>query len=122
MNNQPHWAMSSARDRAEAATQLLAFLAGEYTQGLIADGRGSTPSFKKLQTIDRYLSPPPEGMKVLVDTIPYAVPMPFNRRFQQWLEALEKAMVPTFEGQQSVADGLKEATRLADLVLAAPPA
>lgn len=117
MNNQPHWVMSSAKDREDAATQLVAFLGGEFSQGLIADGRGSTPSFKKLQTIDRYLSPPPDNMKVLVDTIPYAVAMPFNARFQQWIDAITAAMEPAFNGQQSVPDAVKEATRLGDLAL-----
>jgi multiple sugar transport system substrate-binding protein len=118
MNNQPHWVMSSAKDREDGATQLVAFLAGEYTQGLIADTRGSTPSFKKLQSTDRYLSPQPENMKVLVDTIPYAVPMPFNARFQQWIDAITAAVEPAFAGTQTVGDAAKEATRLGDVALA----
>ena len=118
MSNQPHWVTTSAKDREEAATQLVAFLAGEYTQGLIADIRGSTPCFKKLQNTDRYLSPPPENMKVPLDTIPYAVPMPFNARFQQWIDAITMAADPAFTGVQTVGDAAKEATRLGDLALA----
>jgi ABC-type glycerol-3-phosphate transport system substrate-binding protein len=118
MNNQPHWVMSAAKDREEAATQLVAFLAGEHTQGLIADLRGSTPCFKRLQSSDRYLSPPPDNMKVPVDTIAYAVPMPFNPRFQQWLDAITAAVDPAFTGEQTVGDAAKEATRLGDNALA----
>ena len=36
-------------DRPEEATQLLLFLSGEYTQGLITDLQGTTPVPKKLQ-------------------------------------------------------------------------
>lgn len=120
VSDQPHWVMSSAKDRPEEATQLLLFLSGEFTQGLIADLRGTTPVTKKLQTADRYLSPPPNTMRVLVDALAYAEPMPSHRRFTDWFDTIQKAMDPAFNGEQQVPDALKEATRLADHVLAAP--
>jgi multiple sugar transport system substrate-binding protein len=120
ISDQPHWAMSSAKDRPEEATQLLLFLSGEYTQGLIADLRGTTPVLKKLQASDRYLSPPPATMKLLVDAFAYAKPMPFHAKFTPWYDAIQGAMDPAFNGQQQVPDGMKEATRLGDQALAAP--
>ncbi|HEX2195176.1 MAG TPA: sugar ABC transporter substrate-binding protein [Candidatus Limnocylindria bacterium] len=122
VSDQPHWAMSSAKDRPEEATQLLLFLSGEYTQGLITDLRGTTPVLKKLQTSDRYLSPPPATMKLLVDAFAYTKPMPFHAKFTPWFDAITEAMNPAFNGQQQVPDALKEATRLADQVLAEPMA
>ena len=121
MSNQPHWVLNGAQPRLEAATQLVAFLAGDYTQGLISDGRGSTPVYKKLQADARYQSPPPASMRTVTDTIAYATDMRFHRRFQDWFDTLTKAMDPAFNGQQSVADGMREATRLGDQLLAAPP-
>jgi ABC-type glycerol-3-phosphate transport system substrate-binding protein len=95
-------------------------ISGEYTQGLIADLRGTTPVLKKLQSSERYLSPPPATMKLLVDAFAYARPMPFHARFTPWFDAIQGAMDPAFNGQQQVPDGMKEATRLGDQALAAP--
>ena len=60
----------------------------------------------------------PDNMKVPIDTISYAVPMPFNVHFQQWIDGITAAIDPAFAGTQSVADAAKEATRLGDLALA----
>jgi ABC-type glycerol-3-phosphate transport system substrate-binding protein len=114
----PHWVTSSSAGRETQAVQLLAFLAGEYTQGLVADKRGHTPVLKTLQTSSRYLVTPPTTMKVVSETIPYLTDQRFNPRYTEWRAAVTTAMAPAMAGARNVADSLREATRLGDLALA----
>ena len=118
MAAQPHWVTSKSAGKEEQAVQLLAFLAGEYTQGLVADKRGHTPVLKKLQASPRYLVTPPSTMKVVSETIPYLTDQRIHPRYTEWRAAVTMAMAPAIAGTRSVPDSLREATRLGDVALA----
>ena len=104
MSAQAHWVTTTAVGKEDEAVQFLAFLAGEYTQGLVADKRGHTPVLKKLQASARYLVSPPTTMKVIVETIPYLTDQRIHPRYNDWRAAVTMAMAPAMAGTRNVAD------------------
>jgi multiple sugar transport system substrate-binding protein len=117
MADQPHWVTFTAKDKLEEATRFVTFMAGEYTQELIADLRGATPTYKRVQTGARYLAPPPASMKVIAESLPYAVDRKTHARYGDWEAAVRKGLDAGFAGSQNAADAAREATRLGDAVL-----
>jgi multiple sugar transport system substrate-binding protein len=119
MADQPHWVTFTAKEKVEEATRFVAFMAGEYTQELIADLRGATPAYKKVQTGARYLAAPPASMKVISESLAYAVDRKTHARYGDWETAVRKGLDAGFAGTQNATDAAREATRLGDAVLTA---
>ncbi|MDQ3654514.1 MAG: hypothetical protein M3457_05495, partial [Chloroflexota bacterium] len=116
-NDQPHLVNAEAKDL-EGATQLAVFMAGEFVQGLIAEGRGSTPVLRDLQQDERYLAPPPPNMEQIGKNLEIAEALPTTWNFLEWLRAVESATDLAFIGEASAEEAFESAIAAGDAVLA----
>ena len=103
----------------ETSIQLMAFIAGEYFQGLVADGRGAIPMFRKVINSDRYLGfqpGMPRSMNIIRDNFlsPDAYGLHFFDGWAQWWNILHDETGPAITGEVPAREALENARAACD--------
>ena len=107
----------------EASVTLTAFIAGEYFQGLVADGRGAIPMFRSVIESDRYLGFQPglpRSMNIIKDNFlsPDGYGLHFFSGWAQWWNILHDEATPAIVGEIPAREALLNAQAACDKHLA----
>ena len=103
----------------EASVTLTAFIAGEYFQGLVADGRGAIPMFRSVIESDRYLGFQPglpRSMDIIKDNFlsPDGYGLHFFSGWAQWWNILHDETQPALVGEMPAREALLNAQAACD--------
>ena len=107
----------------EASVILTSFIAGEYFQGLVADGRGAIPMHRSAINSDRYLGfqpGMPRSMELIRDHFlsPDAYGLMFFSGWAQWWNILHDETQPAIVGEIPAREALLNAQAACDKHLA----
>ena len=107
----------------EASVILTSFIAGEYFQGLVADGRGAIPMFRAVIESDRYLGFQPglpRSMNIIKDNFlsPDGYGLHFFSGWAQWWNILHDETQPALVGELPAREALLNAQAECDKHLA----
>ncbi len=107
----------------EASVILTSFIAGEYFQGLVADGRGAIPMHRAVINSDRYLGfqpGMPRSMNLIRDHFlsPDAYGLMFFSGWAQWWNILHDETQPAIVGEIPAREALLNAQAACDKHLA----
>lgn len=107
----------------EASVILTSFIAGEYFQGLVADGRGAIPMFRSVIESDRYLGFQPglpRSMNIIKDNFlsPDGYGLHFFSGWAQWWNILHDETQPALVGELPAREALLNAQAECDKHLA----
>lgn len=107
----------------EASVILTSFIAGEYFQGLVADGRGAIPMNRAAINSDRYLGfqpGMPRSMELIRDNFlsPHAYGLMFFSGWAQWWNILRDETQPALVGEIPAREALLNAQAACDKHLA----
>ena len=107
----------------EASVILTSFIAGEYFQGLVADGRGAIPMHRAAINSDRYLGfqpGMPRSMELIRDHFlsPDAYGLMFFSGWAQWWNILHDEATPAITGEIPAREALLNAQAACDKHLA----
>ncbi len=124
-NELGHFITSQAEEHGtvETSMELIAFIGGEYFQGLVADGRGAIPMFRSVINSDRYLGfqpGMPRSMNIIRDNFlsPDAYGLHFFDGWAQWWNILHDETQPAIIGETPPAEALENARAACDKHLA----
>ena len=120
-NELGHFISHRAEDHGtvEQSMTLISFIAGEYFQGLVADGRGAIPMFRSVINSDRYLGfqpGMPKSMSLIRDNFlsPDLYGLHFFDGWAQWWNMLHDEMTPAIVGEMDAMEAMDNATAICD--------
>jgi hypothetical protein len=85
---------------------------------MIAQQRGSTPTIREIQESELYLSPPPNGMQIVIDQLTNMVGPFFFLNFVEWWTVAQKEYELGLIGERGVDETIEAMTTACDAVLA----
>ena len=120
-NELGHFISHRAEDHGtvETSMTLISFIAGEYFQGLVADGRGAIPMFRSVINSDRYLGfqpGMPKSMNIIRDNFlsPDLYGLHFFDGWAQWWNMLHDEMTPAITGEMTAMEAMANAAAACD--------
>jgi multiple sugar transport system substrate-binding protein len=113
--------LSKQSKHPDQAWQLLKFIAGPYSQGLIGDMKVAVPTRIATATDPNgYLKAPPVSMRLTDADIKVSRDLQFCPNWLDWYNEISKDMLPAFKGTMSVADAARQADQVGDSILQKP--